>query len=498
MDPLLILVVGMAVVIGGVLVLRLHAFLALMLGAVVVASLTPTEAIQRHAYLQAKRTQSEEQAKKTAVAAGERKLGDRLADGLGRTAAGIGILIAMASIIGRCLLESGAADRIVRSMMRAVGEGRAAVAFLMGGFVLGIPVFFDTVFLLMMPLARAAFRRSGKNYLLFVLAIVAGGTMTHSLVPPTPGPLFVAEVMNVELGVMILGGLIVGIFTSTAGYFFARWANRRLNLQPDGFEDEAVDKPDHVLPPLWFSLLPILLPVVLISAASIAEQTTKARILSEIEATTPPEARKGAVNAAFSAEVSESPALRWVLLLGDKNLAISLAAAVALLLLVRSRDRSTNVPRTVQDALSEAGVIILITSAGGAFGSVLQQTGIGERIQQLAAAWDMNILILGFLVSVLVRTAQGSATVAMITSAGIFAGAADPAQLACHPVYLALAIGCGSKPFAWMNDSGFWVICKTSGIGERNGLRTVTPMSAVMGFTGIAVILVGAKLFPLI
>ncbi|MHC4510628.1 MAG: GntP family permease, partial [Planctomycetota bacterium] len=139
----------------------------------------------------------------------------------------IGILIAMASIIGKCLLESGAAERIIRTALKWFGESRAPLAFLSSGFLLAIPVFFDTVFYLMIPLAKAMGMRTRRNYGLYIMAIVAGGTMAHSLVPPTPGPLFVAGELSVSLGLMILGGIFIGLFTISSGYVYALWANRR-------------------------------------------------------------------------------------------------------------------------------------------------------------------------------------------------------------------------------------------------------------------------------
>jgi GntP family gluconate:H+ symporter len=152
----------------------------------------------------------------------------------------------------------------------------------------------------------------------------------------------------------------------------------------------------------------------------------------------------------------------------------------------------------LQNALSSGGLIILITSAGGAFGGILQQTGIGFRIQELAASYHIAVLPLAFLVTAIVRTAQGSATVAMITAVGILGGLAGGGQLGFHPVYLALVIGCGSKLIPWMNDSGFWVICKMSGMTEGETLKTCSTMMTLMGIVGLFVIMILARLFPLV
>jgi GntP family gluconate:H+ symporter len=152
----------------------------------------------------------------------------------------------------------------------------------------------------------------------------------------------------------------------------------------------------------------------------------------------------------------------------------------------------------VQSALSSAGVIILITAAGGAFGGVLQQTGIGHRIQEMASAHQLAVLPLAFVVTAVVRTAQGSATVAMITAVGILGGFADASQLGFHPLYLALVIGCGSKPVPWMNDSGFWLICKMTGMTEGETLRSSSAMMTIMGLVGLVFIMIFARLLPLV
>ncbi|MGE0884781.1 MAG: GntP family permease [Blastocatellales bacterium] len=464
MHPFLLLLIGMAVVVGGILWLRLHAFLALLLGALIVALLTPHDALLQFAI-----------AKKMSAAASQQLAGqlfvERVADGFGKTVGQIGIVIAMASIIGECMLRSGAADRIVRATLKLLGEKRAPQAFLSSGYLLGIPVFFDTVFYLMIPLVKATRLRTGRNYLLYVLAVVAGATMTHSLVPPTPGPLFVASQFNINLATMIIGGCIVGAFSASAGFAYSLWANRRMEV-PLRESAESLQQLETVaardekeLPSLFVSLLPILLPVTLIT-----------------------------LNATLS---GQNPLLKMLAMLGDKNISLIIGALIALLVLWRASS-AKQVEDSVKSAIADAGVIILITSAGGAFGTVLQQTNIGAFIERMASGYQAAILPMAFTLTVLIRTAQGSATVAMLTAAGAFSGIATAQQLGFHPVYLALVIGCGSKLIMWMNDSGFWVITKMSGMTEKEALKALVPLNVVMGVLGLLVTMLGAKLFPLI
>jgi len=479
-DPLWLLLVGMIVVLGGILLLRLHAFLALILGALIVACLTAPAAMERYAA-------DKGMTVKETVALVESSVGERVAQGFGRTCTKIGILIAMASIIGKFLLESGAAERIVRSLVRWLGEKRASLAFLSSGFLLGMPVFFDTVFYLMIPLGKAMGIRTHRKYGLYVMAIVAGSTMTHSLVPPTPGPLFVARELSVNIGLMIAGGIVVGLFTVSAGYLYALWANRKWPIPVRDTADTSVadlksmaEKDEGTLPPFWLSMLPIILPVFLIAGRTFFKYWAEAQPAT----TTTPWWQGLAV---------------LIDNLGNPNVALTISAGVALLTFVCwHRDRKDKVTEFLQNALSNGGLIILITSAGGAFGGSLQQTGIGPRIQELATSYQIAVLPLAFFVAAVVRTAQGSATVAMITAVGILGGLAGGGQLGFNPLYLALAIGCGSKMIAWMNDSGFWVMCKMSGMTEGETLKTCSAMMAVMAFVGLFVTMILARLFPLV
>jgi gluconate:H+ symporter, GntP family len=416
----------------------------------------------------------------SAVKESKQTVASRVASGFGTTAGKIGILIAMASIIGKCLLDSGAADRIVRTALAKFGEKFAPLSFVFSGFLLGVPVFFDTVFYLMIPLGKAMQLRTGRNYLLFVLTIVAGATMAHSLVPPTPGPLVVAEELGVDIGMMILAGCCVGFFTAGFGYLYASmFANKIWTLPLRETSDfslkdlEALsNREESELPPFWLSILPIVLPVVLIAGYSVIK----------------------------ALEVEMSPTVgKIAATLGDKNIALIISAVIAMFTLIRSRGLSRKeLADAVGASLASGGIIILITSAGGAFGKTLQATGVATLIQDLSVTSPAMIITMAWLITAAIRTAQGSATVAMMTAVGILGGLAQSGALPFHPVYLALAIGCGSKPIAWMNDSGFWVITRMSGMTEGEGLKYITPMTTLMGVVGLVVTIAGAILFPMV
>lgn len=501
MDPLIILLIGMAVVIGGVLWLRLHAFMALIGGALVVGLLATPDAIKESVMNDTRiekdiRKQAtnrlgqddpnltnlvQELHKTKAKHTAAQSVISRVTGAFGKACGSLGILIAMAAIIGKCLLESGGAERIIRSALGLLGEKRAPLAFTGSGFLLGTPVFFDTVFYLMIPLGKALAMRFRENYGLYIMTIVAGATMAHSLVPPTPGPLFVAVQLDVDLGLMILMGLVVGSVACATGYVYAKFVNGHDKWQvplrdsadlPLAKLEEIAQRDSKSLPPLGLALLPVLLPIVLIAGNTILQKLIAA----------PP---VGLAN--------------FLGLVGDKNIALIIAAAVGLgLLAMQKRGDKQALFDSVQSALASGGVVILITAAGASFGTMLQQTNIAARIGGLAADFEITgllVLPLAFFVTAVVRTAQGSATVSMITSVGIFAGMA--ATLPFHPVYLAMAIGCGSKPFPWMNDSGFWVINRMSGMTIRESIRSVSFLMTVMAIDGLVAVMLLAWLFPM-
>jgi gluconate:H+ symporter, GntP family len=479
-DPLLILLTGVIIVVGGIIGLRLHPFLALLLAAVAVALLTPTELVQQ--FFMAK-GMSEAEALKLA----HKSIGEKVGTEFGNTCAKIGILIAMAAIIGKSMLDSGAAEKIIRSMLKVTGEKRAPIGFTLSSFFLTIPVFVDTVIFLMMPLAKAMGMKLGKNYLLLALSVIAGAVMANSYVPPSPGPLFLVGAMNVPIGLMMGCGLLLGLCTITVGYLTAVALNKKLKIplrdSPDAkLEDIAAiaRKDDKDLPSLGLALLPAVFPLVTIC------------IRSAVEAFATP-------GVPFTGSSFLNKMIDVVLFFGDKNIALLTGALFALLILAKQkREDKGKLMAFVQNALMSGGGIILITAAGGAFGGMLQQSGISQRIADLTKDYQMALIPLAFFITMVVRTAQGSATVALITASGILAGMAQNENLGFHPVYLCLAIGSGAKLIPWMNDAGFWIMCKTSNLTETEALKTITPMQSIMGITGLLLTMLAAWLFPMV
>jgi GntP family gluconate:H+ symporter len=439
--PFLILLLGLVIVIGGIVLLRLHAFLALIAAALVVSLLAPG-------------------------AWGDKVA--RVAEAFGDTAAGVGIVIALAAIVGAAMTASGSADRIVTMFLGLLGEKRGATALMASGFTLSIPVFFDTVFYLLVPLVRSMYRRTQRHYVLYLMAVATAAT-AHALVPPTPGPLVISQTLGVDLGLMILFGILVGAPAAIAGLGFAKLMDRRMPAvtPPEDAIAEAAHMPEQAQPGLARALAPLVLATV---------------------------AAGSGIGAGFA---------RAVLVLGNPNLALFLSAAIALATLAwRRREDMRELATTVEHALMSGGMIVLITAAGGAFGGMLRAAGLADAVQQsfgAYAAGGLSLLLLAFGMSALIKFAQGSSTAAMIVTSAMFAAMLSTSALDAlgyHPVYLALAIGSGSLVGSWMNDSGFWIFAKMGGLTEAETLRTWTPLLAVLGSVAMALTLLLALLAP--
>lgn len=408
-------------------------------------------------------------------------VGGNLAAGFAKTFLKLGIPVTMAAIVGVCLLESGAATRMVLAIMSLFGPRGTAPALTLSGFLLGVPVFFDNVFYLLLPLAKAVGRQRPDGYVAAVMAIIVGATMAHSLVPPTPGPLLVAAAMQVNVGLMMMGGLIVGGLAACVGFAYGMFCSRWMKLPDAGQqavrEQAAGDSTARRPLPLWVAALPIALPILVLGGTEIVNYLAQG-----------------------GSTISNWQLLRQRLsIINDPGL-VFIVTAILSIVLLRYAAGPQPVAPSVTRGIADAGTIVLLTCAGGAFGAALQQldlaAAIGERFAGLTTPW--GLLLTAFLLTAIIRVAQGSATVAMITSAAIVAPVMESVSLPFHPLYLALAIGCGSKPLPWMNDSGFWQVATMTGMSTTQTLQSFSVALTLMGLTGFGVTLLGAWLLPLV
>ncbi|HBE68435.1 MAG TPA: hypothetical protein DDW52_09845 [Planctomycetaceae bacterium] len=413
------------------------------------------------------------------------RLGSEMTYGFAKTFSRLGIPVTMAAIVGICLLESGAAARLILLVTGLFGPRGTTPAMTVSSFVLGVPVYFDNVFYLLLPLAKAIGRRQSELFLSAVMAIIVGATMAHSLVPPTPGPLLVADLMGVSVLQMMLGGLCVGGAAALVGYLYGRICQSWVSFTPEQLaasleqDDTNAAEPDgsEKKVPVLLAILPIGLPILLLASA---ELTTY--LYQDV-----PKAEQPSWLAIMS--VAKNPSLVFIL-----------TALVAILILRAFVTREKAIS-CVSKAITDAGMIVLLTCAGGAFGYSLQQLdlagAIGSSFEGIAGPWAL--LCTAFFLTTIIRAAQGSATVAMITSASIISPVlSGDMSLPYHKLYLALAIGCGSKPLPWMNDSGFWQVATMTGMTPVQTLKSFSMALTLMGLTGFGVTLLGAYLFPLV
>ncbi|WP_136688940.1 GntP family permease [Halorhabdus amylolytica] len=403
----------------------------------------------------------------------------QVATAFGNGMAGIGIPILMAAVIGKGMLESGAAQRIVRGFQNVLGENNSDIALLGSSSLLAVPVFFDSVFYLMAPLARSMRARLGRDYTLFIVVVGTGAAAAHVFVPPTPGPLAVADQIGSNLGMTILIGIITAIpAAGFTGLVYGRWINKRLDIplrdtMATSTEElqEVANRPTSELPGVLESMAPILLAVVLIAAST-------------------------AVNA-FQETIPALGSLQpYTNFIGDKNVALTIAALAAAYTFYRFDDMDRGEwSEELTEALKSGGNIAAITAAGGSFGALLAASGIGNYLADALQEVGIGLIITAWLIAAIVRIAQGSATAAMLTAAGIMAPLVG--QLTVHPAYLVMAIGAGGNICSWFNDSGFWLVSEIGGLTKAETLKTWTVLTTLISVTGLITVLIVSTVFPL-
>ena len=387
---------------------------------------------------------------------------DTIVQGMGGALGFIATIIGLGAIFGQILENSGGAKTLAHSLVNLFGEKRASWAMLLTGFLISIPVFLDVGLVIVAPIIYALARDTKKSLLLFGLPLVTGMAVTHAFVPPTPGPVYVADALGADLGRVILFGIGIGLPTAIiVGIFLVPLVCKNIKVDiPDFFEEAKEAGP---LPNFGLVFLIMALPIVLIVLGS------------------------------TWAKADDPSQLQTVIgFLGHPVVALLLATLLALLFLgvLRGVSRDKLLDLSTK-ALGPAGIIILITGAGGVFKQVLGASGVGDALADWLSGFGISTVVLAYLFSMIVRVAQGSATVAMVTAAGLMAGivsAGDysPADLAL----ITIAIAAGSTMLSHVNDSGFWIISRYLGMNEAQTLRTWTILSVAISLIGLALTLV--------
>ncbi|MEO0571801.1 MAG: GntP family permease [Bacteroidota bacterium] len=393
-----------------------------------------------------------------------------IGEGFGKTLSSIGLVIAFGTVIGTFLEKTGGTKVLANAILKLVGLKKSPLALNLAGLIISIPVYCDSGFVILSSLNKALSKKSGIKILVFAIALATGLYSAHVFVPPTPGPLAAAAILEADLGMVMLFGLLVAICVSLMGYFWALFIGKRLHMQKDNLDTplEALDNNLGNPPSLFNTLLPLFLPLILIALKSVAEYPTKPLgngLLSEI-----------------------------LSFLG--NPIVALFIGVVLSFLMVDKIGKGQVQDWVGESLKQAGAIVLITGAGGGFGAILRTLDYASLLQ-ISVASGLGGLFLAFGVAAVLKSAQGSSTVSIITTAAIVAPLLVPFGLEgiVHKALVVLAIGAGAMTVSHVNDSYFWVVAEFSKMDMKTALKGHTLATLFQGLTGIGVIILLFLLF---
>lgn len=394
---------------------------------------------------------------------------ESIQNGMGGTLGFVATVVGLGAIFGQILEHSGGAEALAQTLLKKFGRENASWALMITGFFVAIPVFFDVGFIILVPLVYALARDTGKSLLYYGIPLLTGLAVTHSFIPPTPGPIAVAEIIDADLGWIILFGFIIGIPAAIlAGPVFGRYISKKIHVGiPDymNVEDSADDV--STLPSFGLICAIISIPLALILSNTLTDALVGAGVLN-----------KGPLTVFFT-------------FVGHPFVALIIAVLMALYWLgtKRGTDRS-QLSDLSMEALKPAGVIILITGAGGVFKQVLIDSGIGEMMANSMSEFGLPAIVLAYLIACAVRITQGSATVSMITAAGIMSPIISEFTFSePHKALIALAIASGATILSHVNDSGFWLVNRYLGLSEKETLQSWTVMETIISVTGFVLAL---------
>ncbi|ABG94270.1 gluconate permease family protein [Rhodococcus jostii RHA1] len=370
-------------------------------------------------------------------------------------------IIGLGTVLGAMMERSGGADVLTERLLKLFGPKGAPLAMGVTGLVLGIPVFFDIGIFILAPLVYVAAKRGGKSLVMYAMPMLAGLSMTHAFLPPHPGPVAAAGLLHVDMGWIIIMGLACGIpawFVS--GVVWGSWIGKRVIIEvPDEFipEEKEADKNP---PPLWLISFIILVPMVLILGATVGNV-----ILEE-----------------------GSTLLSVLIFLGTPTIALTIAVLLALYLLGTRRGiTAREIGAMSAAALKPVGMILLVVGAGAFFGAVLRATGVGQALADSMDALGLPVILSAYLISCALRIAQGSATVAIVTTAGVIepsiaAGNYSSPQIAL----IVIAVSAGSIIASHVNDGGFWIVSRYFNMSVKDTLKTWTVLETILSVVGFA------------
>ncbi|MEX0684774.1 MAG: gluconate:H+ symporter [Balneolales bacterium] len=392
-------------------------------------------------------------------------------EGMGGILGFIAIIVGLGTIIGKLLEVSGGAEALARNAINIFGTERTTWGLTLTGFIISIPVFLDVGFIILVPIVYALSKKTNKSTLHYAIPLLAGLAVAHAFIPPTPGPTAVAEIIGAPLGWVIIFGLITGIPAAIiAGPVFGKYIGKRIHTVPPEFSESAIipDSTDNKWD-FYIILLVILLPLLLIVAATVFDVLQANEFLPK-----------------------DVFWLNLIQFIGHPFSALTITTLIAGYFLGYKKGFSGKQVLQFSDkALAPAGLIILVTGAGGVFKEILIDSGVGQALAEIVIAYQIAPIFLAYLLAVIVRVTQGSATIAMITAAGMVAPLISGIGLSSpEKALIVIAIAAGSTILSHVNDSGFWLVNKYLGLTEKDTLKSWTVMETIISIVGFGMVLI--------
>ncbi len=437
---LLAFLLGVGSLLVMILVFKINAFLSLLISSIVVGISSGMELM---------------------------KIVDTVISGMSSTLGFVATIVGLGAIFGALLEYSGATEKLAQKMLSFTGEENAPYALSIAGFFIAVPVFFDVAFIILVPVIYALQKKTGKSLLIYAIPLLASLAVTHAFIPPTPGPIAVADIIGADLGWVIYFGFIIGFPTAIiAGILWGNFIGKKIHVSiPPEMEAVQSERLQGKGPGAWTIIAIILFPIVLILFNT--------------------------VNNELYPELFSEDVLKAMAFIGHPIVALLLTTLICIFYLrIKYHVGLDKLQELSMKSLGPAGIIILITGAGGVFKTMLTESGAGALLAQKVSTMAVSPIILSFMLALIVRLMQGSATVAMITAAGIMGTILSPTMAPQELALIVLSIAAGASGFSHVNDSGFWLVNRYLGISEVTTLKTWTAMTGILSITALILILI--------
>lgn len=396
------------------------------------------------------------------------KIISSIQNGMGGTLGFVATVVGLGAIFGEMLEASGGAQALSKELMKRFGKEKASWALMLTGFLVAIPVFFDVGFIILVPLVYSLAKETKKSALYYGIPLLAGLAVTHSFIPPTPGPVAVASILGADLGWVIFFGAIVGFPTAVlAGPVFGKYIGNKIYVDPNQFiETEKEVEAD--LPSFNKVVSVIAVPLFLILVNTVSTTLVKSKMMKE-----------GLLSDVLS-------------FIGNPFIALTVSTLIAFYYLgIKEGFTKDRLLTLSNKAFGPIGLIILVTGAGGVFKQILVDSGIGAMLANKIAGSNMPIIVLAFLVAAIVRVSQGSATVAMITAGGIIAPILEVVPVSAPgKALLVISVASGATILSHVNDSGFWLVGRYFGLDVKETFASWTVMETIIALSGFLISLV--------